>query len=182
MGQLLSQSGLKTLQVITSLDVHVLEVPAGTVIDTIERLRLNPNIAFVEPDFYRVLVIPNEGEDPPPAGTDNQYFNEQYVLNNTAQVISQPDPLLGLIPVTGANDADIDAPEGWDTTTGLADVKIAILDTGIDCRTASRPQGSLEFVSPGKCIEEVNFVSDYTGTVDDVVAHGSHVAGLPPHN
>jgi hypothetical protein len=176
-GKLLSQYGLATQRVISGLNVHVLEVPVGTVLDTVERLNHNPNILYAEPDYYRVLVIPNEGEDPPPS-PDNQWFKEQYALNNTGQVISQPDPLLGLVAVTGANDADIDAPEGWDTTTGSADVKIAILDTGIDCRTAARPGGSLEFAAPGKCVEEVNFVTGYSTTVDDVVSHGSHVAGI----
>lgn len=175
---LTNRAGGRSLYVIQGLGVHVIRVPPGTVEHSIGLFKNNPNVIYAEPDLYRVLVIPNEGEDPPPTGTPNQYFNEQWALNNTGQSHTFPDPLLGAVQVTGATDADIDAPEGWDITTGSSNVKIAILDTGIDCRSASLPGGSLEFISTSKCIEETNFVSDYSDTVVDVVAHGTHVAGI----
>jgi thermitase len=181
-GGLASQTGATLLRTIPGLGVHVLRVPAGTVTDNIAVYARNPNVEFAEPDFYRVLRIPTEGQDP--QGSPNQYFHEQWALNNTGQEHIKPDPLLGAVLVTGAEDADIDAPEAWEITQGNTAVKIAILDTGVDCRTLSLPGGSVEFL-PGKCIEEVNFVSDYSNnfdgtpiTVVDVVAHGSHVAGI----
>lgn len=176
MANIVAQAGGNRLKVISPLNVHVIQIPVGSVGNSIQFFSRNPNVVYAEPDFYRILVIPDEGENPPPAGTDNQWFNEQWALNNTAQPLT--DPSTGLQTLVGSADADIDAPEGWDISTGSTEVKIAILDTGVDCRTIDRPGGSLEFIKPSKCVEEVNFVSAQTSTLDDVAAHGSHVAGI----
>ena len=51
-------------------------------------------------------------------------------------------------------------------------VKIAILDTGIDCDSVEHA---------GKCVEEISFVGDYSDYLDDpedYVGHGTHVAGI----
>ncbi|UTW13540.1 S8 family serine peptidase [Marinobacterium rhizophilum] len=167
------------LRTIPGLDVHVLQVPAGTVLDRVALYQRNPNVLFAQADAYRILTIPNEGQDPP-GGAINDYFAEQWALNNTGQVHTYPDPLIGAVPVTGSPDADIDAPEAWDLYQGNPAVKIAILDTGVDCRdVATNPQGSIEFdTATGKCSEQVSFVEQYSPTVLDVVGHGSHVAGI----
>ncbi|MEM0514809.1 S8 family serine peptidase [Pseudoalteromonas sp. YIC-827] len=174
--QMAAMAGGSPQRVISQLNVHVIKVPVGSVGNSIKMFSNNPNVLYAEPDHYRVLMIPDEGQDPPPTGTDNQWFNEQWGLNNTGQMLLNPQT--GVQDLVGRVDADIDAPEGWDISTGSNQVKIAILDTGIDCRTAARPGGSLEFIAPGKCVEEVSFVTDYSTTVDDVAAHGSHVAGI----
>ncbi len=190
-GALTQQTGAGSLRTIPGLGVHVLRVPAGTVLQNIAVFERNPNVEYAEPDYYRVLYIPNEGRDP--GVTTNQYFDEQWALNNVGQLHTVPDPLLGAVQVQGTPDADIDAPEAWDKTKGNPSVKIAILDTGVDCRSQTRPGGSLEFMTepdlvtqrPPKCIEEQNFVSQYSSnydgspiTLDDVVSHGTHVAGI----
>ncbi len=191
LGALAQQTGATSLRTIPGLGVQVLRVPAGTVAQNIAVFARNPNVEYAEPDYYRVLFIPNEGRDPGVA--TNQYFEEQWALNNVGQLHTVPDPLLGAAQVQGTPDADIDAPEAWDLTRGNPAVKIAILDTGLDCRSQARPGGSLEFMTqsdpvtqrPPKCIEEQNFVSQYTSnydgspiTLDDVVSHGTHVAGI----
>jgi subtilisin family serine protease len=53
---------------------------------------------------------------------DPQFIN-QYALNNTGQTIGG---------VAGTPDADIDAPEAWDLTTGSSAVTVAMVDDGID--------------------------------------------------
>ncbi|MFC1671893.1 hypothetical protein ACFL01_02030, partial [Planctomycetota bacterium] len=67
-------------------------------------------VSAAEPD-YLVRIVQNLPDDP---GLDNCWG-----LHNTGQT--------GGIP-----DADIDAPEAWDRTTGDANVLVGIIDTGID--------------------------------------------------
>ena len=138
----------------------------------LQSYRANPNVEFAEPDYHRILVLPTEGTDPPPPdGTGADFFPEQWGLNNTGQLLI--DPNFGLPLLTGTPDADIDAPEGWDIGTGDPGVKIAVIDTGVDCAAVDLA---------GKCFEEVSFVTGYSGTLDDVAAHGTHVAGIAAAN
>jgi len=73
-------------------------------------------VEFATPNFisYAELyqVIPN---DP--------YFSSQVTLHNTGQVFTDGH--------SGTNNADIDAPEAWEITTGKSDIIIAVLDQGV---------------------------------------------------
>ncbi|MGD8842534.1 MAG: S8 family serine peptidase [Gammaproteobacteria bacterium] len=170
------RAGARKLGEIPGIGVHVVAVPDGSVQQTIARYRSNPNVDYAEPDYYRVLVVPDEGNDPgPDAGgiiAGREYFEEQWGLNNTGQLHTSFDAFGNPVQVSGQPDADIDAPEGWDITTGDPGVKIAILDTGIDCASVEHA---------GKCVEQTSFVGDYSDYLDDpgdYVGHGTHVAGI----
>ena len=149
------QAGGKTLKTISRIGVQVVQVPAGTVLAKVAAYNANPNVEYAEPDFYRVLVIPNEEPGPTPAGGTN-FFEEQWYLNNTGQD-HMYSTILGLAPTQGTDDADIDAPEAWEISQGRATTditaydtpKVAVLDSGADCDT-------LEL--QGKCLEQVNLV------------------------
>ncbi len=56
---------------------------------------------------------------------NDQYFNFQYWLKNSGQLIHQEDKLYG------TSDADIKATAGWDYTTGTDGVVVAVVDTGL---------------------------------------------------
>ncbi len=166
------QAGGRKLREIPGIGVHIVKVPGGSVQQKVASYRKNPNVEFAEPDFYRVLIVPDEGNDPGllncGAVEGREYFEEQWGLDNTGQ----EHTVNGVIQVMGTPDADIDAPEGWDITTGDPAVKIAILDTGIDC-------GSIEHA--GKCVEEISFVGGFSSYLDDpgdYHGHGTPVAGV----
>ena len=168
--------GAKKLREIPGIGVHVVAVHRGKVQEKIARYSANPNVEFAEPDYYRLLVIPDEGNDPGPENggviAGREYFEEQWGLNNTGQQHTSFDFLGNPIQVNGVPDADIDAPEGWEITSGDPAIKIGILDTGIDCESVEHT---------GKCVEEISFVgefSDYLDDPEDYVGHGTHVAGI----
>jgi subtilisin family serine protease len=53
---------------------------------------------------------------------NDPYFQYQVTCHNTGQTFNGH---------TGTSDADIDAPEAWDITTGCSDVVIAVFDSGL---------------------------------------------------
>jgi len=71
--------------------------------------RQDANVQFVEPDYRVSLQL--EPNDPD--------YGQTWGLNNTGQT-------------DGFEDADIDAPEAWDKTTGSTKTIVAVIDTGVD--------------------------------------------------
>ncbi len=68
-------------------------------------------VEWAEPNFIFELEL----ETAP----DDTKFSDQWHLHNTGQG-------------GGTSDADVDAPEAWDVTTGDNSIVIAIIDTGVD--------------------------------------------------
>lgn len=104
--------------------IDVVRVPADTSIDgAIARYERRPEIRSVEQN--RVVVPLDVPTDP--------MFEDQWALHNTGQ--SHPITDYGLSPAdssSGRPDADVDAVEAWDTTTGGTGPVIAVIDTGVD--------------------------------------------------
>ena len=68
---------------------------------------------IVEPNYIKIpAFIPND-----------TYFSKQIAFHNAGQVYNDRH--------SGTNDADIDAPEAWDITTGCSDIIIAVIDQGV---------------------------------------------------
>ncbi|MGI8659956.1 MAG: S8 family peptidase [Thermoleophilaceae bacterium] len=83
-------------------------VPAATA-----ELERSAEVVYAEPNFIRRLhTVPN---DP--------LFPNLYGLQNSGQAVDG---------ASGTSDADIDAPEAWDITTGSAQATVAVVDSGVD--------------------------------------------------
>jgi thermitase len=163
-----AQNAGEILRTVDAIGMQVVRVQAGAVLEKVAAYLRNPNVRYAEPNYLRVLIIPSEGFDPaPPNGLGISYFDEQYGLHNTGQSFYYDETTGAPGAITGTTDADIDAPEAWDLTTGSAAIMIAVLDTGID------------FTHPdlnGKFVESINFGP--STTIDDVIGHGTLVAGV----
>ena len=79
----------------------------------LRRLRSDPRVRFAEPNYkVHTLATPNDSA-----------FGELWGLVNSGQAVKG---------VTGTPDADIDADQAWNVTTGSSSVVVGILDTGVD--------------------------------------------------
>jgi len=126
-----------------------------------------PEVLYAEPNYIsHAAVVPNDPR-----------LAEQWAIDNTGQS-------------GGTTDADIDAPEAWDTTTGSDDVIIAVIDTGVDY---THPDLAANMWTNAGEIPENGEDDDHNGYVDDVhgwnavadngdpmddQGHGTHCAGI----
>lgn len=122
---------------------------------------------FAEPDqvYELTSVFPN---DP--------YFSTQWGLHNTGQS-------------GGVVDADIDAPEAWDITTGGSEVVVGMIDTGISYTHPDLAANiwTNPFEIPGNGIDDEGngYIDDVRGwdfgdgdnNPMDSHGHGTHTAG-----
>ena len=134
---------------------------------TLEDLNRSPFIEFAEPDYrrYAVSKFPN---DP--------FFNSLWGLHNTGQS-------------GGKVDADMDAPEAWDLSTGGQGVVVAVLDSGVDYNhedlQTNMWENTGEIPNNNKDDDGNGYVDDYhginaiknNGNPMDDDGHGSHVSG-----
>lgn len=128
--------------------------------------RTNSAILYAEPNYIvHATKTPNDPQ-----------FGQLWGLNNTGQG-------------GGTADADVDAPEGWDRTTGSKSVVVAVIDTGVDYNHPDLAANM--WTNPGE-IPGNGIDDDNNGYVDDVhgydffnkdgdpmddVDHGTHCSG-----
>ena len=149
-------------------------IASGDVDAAIAALGKDPRVRYAEPNS--VISIDSLPNDPS--------FGNTWGLNNTGQTINGSP---------GAPDADIDAPEAWNVTTGSSNVTVAVIDTGVDW---SHPDLSSQiWINSGEncsgCRTD-GIDNDHNGFVDDWHGwdfvgndnnptddhgHGTHVAG-----
>jgi len=109
--------------------------------------QISASMIATNPKF---LVIPN---DP--------FFSYLYGLHNTGQT-------------EGTEDADIDAPEAWVTTTGSSSVVVAVIDTGVDY---SHPDLAANiWTDPVTGYHGYDYANNDNDPMDDH-GHGTHCAG-----
>ncbi len=90
-------------------------LPQGMdVLTAVAELNKDPNVEFAEPNYRRTpSAIPNDPS-----------FTEQWALQNTGQVVN-------FVPA-GVIGADMGLVTAWNTTTGSANVIVAVIDDSVD--------------------------------------------------
>lgn len=162
------QAGANTIKRLDAIHAEVVRIGTSSVASTVAAYGRNPNVRYAEPNYLRVMILPDEGQDPaPPLGLGIDYFVEQYYLHNTGQDFYYDEWTGEPGALTASVDADIDATEAWDLHTGSSATTVAVLDSGVDCSHADLTN---------KCVEKINLGP--SDTADDVIGHGTLVASV----
>jgi subtilisin family serine protease len=160
---------LQSFQIVSNL--YLVKIPAHlSVPEAIARYKGYASVLYAEPNYIvrkaqHVQLTPNDPN-----------FTQLWGLHNTGQTGGTPD-------------ADIDAPEAWDITTGSPSVVVFVIDTGVDY---NHPDLNANlWRNPGE-IPSNGIDDDGNGYVDDVYGidtyyndtdpfdgdgHGTHVSG-----
>jgi subtilisin family serine protease len=160
---------LQSFQIVSNL--YLVKIPAHlSAPEAIARYKGYANVLYAEPNYIvrtaqHVQLTPNDPN-----------FTQLWGLHNTGQTGGTPD-------------ADIDAPEAWDITTGSSSVVVFVIDTGVDY---NHPDLNANlWRNPGE-IPSNGIDDDGNGYVDDIYGidtfyndtdpfdgdgHGTHVSG-----
>jgi len=146
--------------------MRVVSVPEASTDSLLAKLSADPRVHVAEPNYViRLIATPNDPS-----------YSSLWGLHNTGQTGGTPD-------------ADIDAPEAWDSATGSASTIAFVIDTGADLDHPDL-QANL-WVNPGE-IAGNGLDDDGNGYIDDVHGidailnngnpeaqnfHGTHVSG-----
>ena len=140
---------------------------AVSVVDALAAYRTDPNVLYAEPN-YRIELeqIPNDTQ-----------WTDLWGQHNTGQT-------------GGIADADIDAVEAWEVTTGSGNTVVAVIDTGVDYTHPDLADNIWSNLA--EMNGQPNVDDDGNGFVDDIHgydffnndgnpmddhSHGTHVAG-----
>jgi uncharacterized protein (TIGR03382 family) len=151
----------------TQPELQLVTVDESAIKDALAAYQNDPSVEYVEPNYIvRISATPNDAR-----------FGDLWGMHNTGQA-------------GGVADADINAPEAWDITTGDADTGVVtVIDTGIDYNHPDLRDNM--WTNPGE-IPGNGVDDDGNGYVDDVYGinaitnsgnpfddneHGTHVAG-----
>ncbi|MFN2202119.1 MAG: CARDB domain-containing protein [Caldilineaceae bacterium] len=146
-------------------------VPADITPNLVTMIERDPRVRYAEPNY--ILQVNKEPNDPD--------YDKLWGFNNTGQT-------------GGKTDADIDADEAWDISTGSSSVVVVVIDSGVDYTHPDLVDNIWN--NPGECTGDVcekngvdddgnGYVDDFHGinTVTDSgdpmddFGHGTHVAG-----
>ncbi len=179
----LSKKGFSTFGLTASREIklsyqklNVFKVQEGekSLTGAIAALKSNPEVEYAEPNYiYSAAVMPKEKsfaqkrlEKSPFAETlsatpDDPSFGQLWGLRNTGS--NEPQGKAGV------EGADVNAMKAWDITKGARNIRIAIIDTGIDY---NHPDLKANVDKE----HGYNFANDSKDAMDDN-GHGTHCAG-----
>jgi hypothetical protein len=159
----------KVVKNLRKAGVQLVKLKSGlTIMKAIELYKRDPNVLYAEPNYmlHALEAFPNDPK-----------LNNLWGLHNIAQTGGTPD-------------ADIDAPEAWQITTGSRDVIVAVIDTGVDYNHQDLSDNMWKNLTELNGIAGVD--DDSNGYVDDIYGidtfnndsdpmddhnHGTHVSG-----
>lgn len=126
-------------------NTSVYRVPEGqSVEEALAKLREDPNVIYAEPNYlYRALGVSAKRTAAAKRSVNDPKFGELWGLTQ------------------------IQAPQAWDSTTGNADVLVAVVDTGVDYNHPDLK---------GQVVKGPDFGNNDSDPMDDQ-GHGTHVAG-----
>lgn len=168
-----SVSGAKEMKRNKASKVRRIKFPPDiSVKDAITLYETNPMVEYAEPNYIiKLCSMPNDPR-----------MDLLWAMNNTAQIVNE---------IKGTIDADIDAPEAWDITTGSQNVIIAVIDTGVDYQHPELSSNIWRNVSefsgqPGVDDDSNGYIDDVFGwdffrddpDPTDLHRHGTAVAGI----
>ena len=148
----------------TAVNYTLFEVPSAiSAFSVANAYQESGLVVFAHPNFVmkarRNAYIPND-----------TYFNKQFYLHNTGQVINNGR--------SGSADADVDAPEAWDITKGNSNIVVAVIDEGVTSNHPDLPN------SRQVRLNGSNFASSVDGTSANDPSptlngnHGNACAGI----
>jgi subtilisin family serine protease len=159
---------VKRYNIVPNLELVALP-KAVPVQEAIQNYMSDPNVEYAEPNYIiKASAVPND-----------QYFRNQWSLHNDGTYAG------------GTDDADIDAPEAWDISTGNSDIIVAVFDTGIAYNHDDLVSNIWK--NPGETSCTDGHDEDGNGKIDDCYGwnfvdgsnngmdddgHGTHVAGI----
>ncbi|MFW6162389.1 MAG: S8 family serine peptidase, partial [Planctomycetota bacterium] len=166
-----AQVGGRVARRFRSSGAVLVKLGEGVTVDAVlDAVRRHPAVAYAERDHYlHISAVPDDPD-----------FESCWGLHNTGQFL-------------GKADADIDAPEAWDLTTGSANVIVAVIDTGVDY--SHEDLAANMWTNAAELNGQAGVDDDSNGYVDDIHGiavldgdipgdpmdehgHGTHVAGI----
>ncbi len=153
----LEQNNLNLTREVDRFGFGKISLAEGTdIFPIIQSMQRTGFFLYVEPNMIdRLCLHPNDPE---------YTAQKQWGLHNVGQN-----------PPGGTPDADIDAPEAWESTTGISSVMVAVLDSGIPMQLGRLSHPDLD--DRTKIVVGSDITEDGEG-VTDRNGHGTHVAGI----
>lgn len=118
---------------------------------------------FIYPEGCLLLSVPND-----------QFYSKQWALKNNGQLLTTGSSFSvygDASTVNGIPGSDMNVEEAWNFSTGSENLKIGIIDSGID---SLHP----DFQKPDHLLPGYDAFNDLNGSAVDVANHGTSTAGL----